>query len=294
MPVKSKENKEIEEKNENISEETTSDNQEEYLNEDQIEALYENCDNLLDTSFYDVDYDKDVFMELRKIIDAAYARRNKSSEDDKHYDDLIYNLTTRCVDDNALQDFMGYAYKKGKYDFCLLNYEKYLKWTFLAASNGNAFSLSKLQMYFSRELDEIFAMNNIDVVSEIFEIQDYRFVLVILKKLCDAMVRILNISAVELIKEPEVYQEQSDQIMRKYDKYKQEACKSVMEECQSIIDAYNRYNEALKQQTLDQAEENISEEQTNSQVDVEEEASKIADSSNKFVRKTPSKKKFRW
>ena len=299
MPTKLNKNKKIEKvKNEdlNVEDKTQNlDDQEDIMDDEMLDALYENCDHLLDTSFYNVDYDKEVFMELRKIIDTAFAKRNKSSEDDKNYDDLIFNLTTRCVEDSALQDFMGYAYKKGKYDFCLLNYEKYLKWTLLAGSNGNAFSLSKLQMYFSRELDEIFSMNKIDVVSDIFDIQDYRFVLVILKKLCDAMVRELQINAVELIKEPEVYQEQTDQIMRKYDKYKQEACKFVKNECELIIDAYDRYNNAIKLQNIEQAVESVEEKQEkNEQIDVEKEALKTTDSSNRFVKKAPSKKKFRW
>ncbi len=81
-----------------------------------IQDVFDFCDMLLDASFFKGEHDKEVFMELRKIIDSAYARRNKSKQDEDNYDEIIYNLTTNCIEDESLQDFMGYAYKKGKYD----------------------------------------------------------------------------------------------------------------------------------------------------------------------------------
>ncbi len=259
-----------------------------------IQDVFDFCDMLLDASFFKGEHDKEVFMELRKIIDSAYARRNKSKQDEDNYDEIIYNLTTNCIEDESLQDFMGYAYKKGKYDFCILNYEKYLNWTILAGSNGNGFSLSKLEMFFINEINKILSIEGINKIAENLEIEDERFIIVILKKLCDNMVRIMNLSAIELIKEPEVYLEQSEQLMRKYDRLKEQACNMLKEECEGFIESLNKLDEAEKNSALKENENMIEEKQNVSQVDIEAEAIKQADSSNKFTRKIPTKKTFRW
>lgn len=259
-----------------------------------IQDVFDFCDMLLDASFFKGEHDKEVFMELRKIIDSAYARRNRSKKDEDDYDEVIYNLTTNCIEDENLQDFMGYAYKKGKYDFCILNYEKYLKWTILAGSNGNGFSLSKLEMFFTNEINEILSIEGIDKIAENLEIEDERFIILLLKKLCDNMVKILNLSAVELIKEPEVYLEQSEQLMRKYDRLKLEACKMLKEECEGFVESIIKLDDAEKEARIESNESPAEQTETVSQVDVEAEAIKQTDSSNKFTRKIPTKKTFRW
>lgn len=272
----------------NISQENQGASEEEF----NLTDLFDYCDMLLDASFFKGDKDKEIFMELRKIIDSAYAKRNKSAKEEKEYDDIIYNLTTKCIDDENLQDFMGYAYKKGKYDFCLLNYEKYLKWTILAASNGNGFSISKLELFFANQLNEVLTLDGIDKIAEVLELEDERFIILIIKKLCDNIVRIMQLNAVDMIKEPEVYLEQTEQLMRKYDKIKDEACSYLKEECQELINSINNLEKAEKEVYVNKpaSEEKVEE---NKQLDVHEEALKQVDSKNKFTKK-PTIKKFRW
>lgn len=265
-----------------------------------LQDLYDFCDLTVNAGFYEVDADRELFMELRKIVDNAFAKRNKSKADEEKYDEIIYNLTTKCLDDESLQDFMGYCYKKGKYDFCLLNYEKYMKWTILAASRGNAFSLSKLQLFYQTQIEELLSIKGINKVAELLDVEDERFLYVLMKKLSDALVYILNLIPEEMIKEPEVYVEQNDQIMRKLDKAKAEALTYVKKECEDFILAIENLNEQERQANLannELYEEEIADEEPDEaelQRRIEEEALKQTTSSNRFVKKAPSKKKFRW
>ena len=268
-----------------------------------IEEVADASDSLADAIFYDVDYDRDVFMELRKIMDNAFSKRNRSKEDEDYYDEVVFNLTTKCMDSQYLQDFLGYCYKKGKYDFCLMNFEKYMKWTILAGSRGNAFSLSKLQLFFANQLDTILGIPGIELVADNFDLDVEQFAMVLLKKLCDQMVLVLELYPEKMIKDPEVLVEQTEQLMRKFDKAKNSACSAVAKECEDLISSINRLEDEFKRQEEIQREiirlENEQPEPEPEPVQLtedqmEKEAAKQTNSSNKFVKKEPSKKKFRW
>lgn len=272
-----------------------------------LNDVYEDVDSLAEADFYDVNYDRDVFMELRKIIDNAFAKRNKSKEEEQKYDDIVYNLTTNCLDDKYLQDFMGYCYKKGKYDFCLMNFEKYMKWTILAASRGNAFSLSKLQLFLSNQVNELLSINRIDLIMDTLELDPEQFVMVLTKKLCDRLVFILDLFPEDMIKEQEVLLEQNDQSMRKFDKAKEQALEKVANECRELIDSINTLDDEIAKskeikreydRMKNNAEQSVVEEDSKPNVltneQMEAEAARQANSSNRFTKREPSKKKFRW
>ena len=264
---------------------------------------------LQEAPFYDVEYDREVFMELRKILDTSFAKKNKSKKDNKEYEDVVYRLTTNCTDDKHLQDFMGYCYKKGKYDFCLMNFDKYIKWTVLAGSSGNAFSLSKLQLSFIPQLEEIFSIEGIELVADNFGLDDYQFIMVLLKKLCDQLVIHWELTAEKLIKEPEVYTEQTEQLMRKIDRAKAIACEGVKKECEELIESINTLeneikikDEMLRELSLvnNQYSEMEDEEDEGpvqlTEEEIQAEALKQTVSSNRFIKKDKknNKKKFRW
>lgn len=299
--VEIKEEEKAEEKGLTISDDMLLD--EDYT----LNDVYEDVDSLADAPFYDVEYDRDVFMELRKIVDNAFAKRNKSKEDENNYDEIIYNLTTNCIDNKHLQDFMGYCYKKGKYDFCLMNFEKYMKWTILAASRGNAFSLSKLQLFFSNQINELLSIDKIELAMNTLELEPEQFIMVLTKKMCDQLVFILDLFPEEMLKEPETMLEQNDQLMRKLDKAKFLAFDRVAEECKSLINSINELDKEIEKsknikkefdRMMNQAEkEELNENSENSLLTEEQmlaEAAKQMNSSNKFTRKEPNKKKFRW
>lgn len=271
-----------------------------------LRDVYEDVGSLGEAPFYDIDYDREVFMELRKIVDSAFAKRNKSKEDEQNYDDIIYNLTTNCIDNEHLQDFMGYCYKKGKYDFCLMNFEKYMKWTILAGSRGNAFSLSKLQLFLSNQMNELLDIPKIELIMDTLELEDGQFIMVLTKKLCDQLVFILELFPEEMIKEQEVLLEQNDQLMRKFDKAKQLACERVQEECKTLINSINHLDEEIERsQEIKKAYdailsgnnevvEQVAEKNVLTEEEIEAEATRQMGSSNKFTKKEPNKKKFRF
>lgn len=270
-----------------------------------LRDVYDDVASLAEAPFYDVDYDRDVFMELRKIVDNAFAKRNKSKEDEKNYDDIVYNLTTNCIDNEHLQDFMGYCYKKGKYDFCLMNFEKYMKWTILAASRGNAFSLSKLQLFLSNQMNELLEIPQIELIMDTLELDVEQFIMILTKKLCDQLVFILNLFPEEMIKEQEVLLEQSDQLMRKFDKAKQLAYEKVEKECKELINSINVLDDEIELSKVIKKEydtmkngetqkEQIAEENLLTEKEIEDEAFRQMNSSNKFTKKETNKKKFRF
>lgn len=270
-----------------------------------IDQVADAADTLSDAIFYDIDYDRDVFMELRKIMDNAFAKRNKTKEDEDYYDGLVYSLTTKCTESQFLQDFLGYCYKKGKYDFCLMNFEKYMKWTILAGSRGNAFSLSKLQLFFANQLDTVLSLPGIELVAENFDLDGEQFMMLLLKKFCDQLVLILELYPEKMLKEPEVTLEQTEQLMRKFDKAKTTACEIVKEECQGLINSINALEDEFKKQEEimreikraqnEEVEPEAAPEPVQlSEEEIEMEAARQANASNKFVKKEPSKKKFRW
>lgn len=298
----------VEIKEEKVEEKELSISDDMLLDEDYtLNDVYEDVDSLADAPFYDVEYDRDVFMELRKIVDNAFAKRNKSKEDENNYDEIIYNLTTSCIDNKHLQDFMGYCYKKGKYDFCLMNFEKYMKWTILAASRGNAFSLSKLQLFFSNQINELLSIDKIELAMNTLELEPEQFIMVLTKKMCDQLVFILDLFPEEMLKEPETMLEQNDQLMRKLDKAKFLAFDRVAEECKSLINSINELDKEIEKsknikkefdRMMNEAEkEELNQNSENSLLTEEQmqaEAAKQMNSSNKFTRKEPNKKKFRW
>lgn len=185
---------------------------------------------------FDVNLFRSLFMEIRKIVDRLYAKRERSEKDLAEYDDAIYNITANTVHESAAQDFMGFCYKKGFYDFCIMNYEKYMKWSILAAANGNAFTLSKLQIFLTTALDKLYEVENLDVIFDFLDLTEENFELFLSKMLCTEMVSILEISPESLIKMPEHYVEQNEELTKLFDKTKLQACDQVSVKLQKAID----------------------------------------------------------
>ena len=77
------------------------------------------------SSTFDIELYRAIFMELRRQMDELSAKRGKSEKAYAEYDDAVYNITSNAITNCSAQDFLGYCYKKGFYDFCIMNYEKY-------------------------------------------------------------------------------------------------------------------------------------------------------------------------
>lgn len=201
---------------------------------------------------FDVDFYRALFLELRKSMDDLYSERGKDEESYTKYDEAVYNITANAVTNCGAQDFLGYCYKKGFYDFCLMNYDKYMKWTVLAGSNGNAFSLSKLQIFLTTSLDNLYSLNDLEFVYDFLDLTNDNFVLYLSKLLCDEIVKILDITPEALIKLPEKFMEQSEETQKIFDRAKIEAEKIVSEKLNRAISFLKEKYE--EQKALNKAE----------------------------------------
>lgn len=248
------------------------------------------------SEIFNVNLYRDVFMELRRQLDDLSARRGKSEKTYAEYDNAVYNITTSSATNPSAQDFLGYCYKKGFYDFCLMNYEKYMKWTILAAANGNAFSLSKLQIYLTTALDTLLSIPNISDIQDFMELKDDNFIIFLSKMICDEIVNIMEISAEKLIKMPEKYLEQTEQNQKDFNRAKGEATKNVSEKIKRLLVELDKEVTRImeKQQNLEQETETTDEESVETPVVEEVRKQKTENAGNKFKRNLDIKKKFRY
>ena len=192
----------------------------------------------------------------------------------------------------------GYCYKKGFYDFCIITYEKYMKWTILAASNGNAFSVSKLQVYLTTALDSLDSVDH-SVLIDFLDITDENYVLFLSKLLCDELVEILEISPEELVKMPEKFMEQTEEIQKVFDKAKMEAANRVIEKLNKAAQTLNdeiekEQAEERKLREEEQREKEIEEQKEEVPSEEGEPKQEVHEESNLFKRKPGIKKKFRY
>jgi hypothetical protein len=246
-----------------------------------------NCSPIFDVFLY-----RELFTSLREKLDILYERREKSEKDSDAYDDAVYNLTSNAVTEAGAQDFLSYCYKKGKYDFCLLNYEKYMKWLLLAASSGNAFSLSKLQIFLTNAVEDILTLDNHSYLIDFLELEPENYFVFLSKLLCDEIVKILNISAESLIKLPETYQEETEQLLKLFDNTKQEATRNVKSILKNAIDQLIRYVEEQKKLEQQNKKSEINEEKFVREEKIKEEK-EISNQENREESPQPKAKKPR-
>ncbi len=248
------------------------------------------------SEIFNVNLYRDVFMELRRQLDDLSARRGKSDKTYAEYDDAVYNITASSATNPSAQDFLGYCYKKGFYDFCLMNYEKYMKWTILAAANGNAFSLSKLQIYLTTALDTLLSIPDISDLQDFMELKDDNFIIFLSKMICDEIVNIMEISAEKLIKMPEKYLEQTEENQKEFDRAKGEATKKVSQKIKKVLVELDKEVTRImeEQQNSEQETETTDEESVETPVMEEVRKQKPENAGNKFKRNLDIKKKFRY
>lgn len=247
---------------------------------------------------FDVFFYREMFMALRTEFDAIYEKREKSDKDFDAYDDAIYNITVSAIDNAGAQDFLSYCYKKGKYDFCLMNYEKFMKWGLLSAANGNAFTLSKLQIFLNNSIETLLSSDIHSYVIAFLELSEENYILFLSKLICTEMVNLLKITPTNLAKMPEVYMEQNEQIQRVFDDAKIKATEQVIESIKQINEQLKEYvelqsqEEKLLKKKIKPQDEDLKEEpkaeskQTDEDLDSSKSASK--------EKRKPKVKKFRW
>jgi hypothetical protein len=257
---------------------------------------------------FDVVYYKELFMSLRRKMDELASHRDKSDKDYAVYDEAVFNLIINATVDSGAQDFLAYCYKKGGYDFCIMNFEKFMKWSILASANGNAFTLSKMQIFLTNAIEEILLLENHVYLMDFLGLDVQNYYIFISKLICEELLKVMDITPEGLIKLPETYQEQTESLLRKFDVAKMEAATKVKSVLSDIIkeigntleEERKRVDEREKSERearLKKREEEILTNVEDSAKD--EEAQSTADQTDKnkstsFRRSSSIKKKFRW
>ncbi|MDD4110395.1 MAG: hypothetical protein PHS54_02450 [Clostridia bacterium] len=242
---------------------------------------------------FDVFLYRELFMSLKQKLDALFDKREKSDKDSNAYDEAVYNITTSAINECGPQDFLSYCYKRGKYDFCLMNYEKFMKWSLLAAANGNAFTLSKLQVFLASSVDNVLNLENHSYMIDFLDLTPENYYTFLIKLLSEEIVKNLNISAESLIKMPEVYQEETDELLRVFDNAKITAVESVKETLKNAIDQLVLLVKKSSDEEKTLKEKNRLEAQSFEEAKQEPDEMEIKEEVKEPV-KRPKIKKFRW
>lgn len=242
---------------------------------------------------FDVFLYRELFMALREKLDDLYEKRERSEKAYAEYDDSVYSITTNALNEVGAQDFLSYCYKKGKYDFCLMNYEKYMKWSLLAAANGNAFSLSKLQIFLTNAIEDVLSLENHSYMLDFLELEPNNYYIFLSKLICEEIVKILDITPENLIKMPEVYQEQNEDLLRLFDNAKMDAAKAVKQTLQKAIEQLVEYVKIENEKTKESKNKPIEPEPLQEIKEELKPEQKEEKSSQPAVKK-PKIKKFRY
>lgn len=176
-----------------------------------------------------VSFEED-FEKLRRGMLELYNVANNSQKNEDLFYDVYKAINDRAVEGNlAAQDYLGYLYKTGLGDLVPANYCLSMDWMFMAGSNGNEYTLSRLKIFFTRSMGEIFDMDNYREVLNANDIYDENYEFELGKLLCDAMVDTLGIKMEELAARKPVFQPSTIALAQKYEQARIVATKSVIE-----------------------------------------------------------------
>lgn len=131
----------------------------------------------------------------------AYRKEIMSKASTDGFSDAFVELCTKAyMGDNVAQDCVAYFFNKGVPGQLNVNYEYYMSWEILAASNGNEFAIEKLEFIMKPSLDALFSFDKI--LKEAMRrnnITKENALLVIPKLICKQVVEDLKIDPKNLI-----------------------------------------------------------------------------------------------
>lgn len=184
------------------------------------------------TPIKDFDYYKRKFMQLRKQMNELYIKIDDSSDaEDEFFNKFSEVLEQAKKNDSVAQDYLSYIYKRGLDEYVLENYKNSMDWLFFAGANGNTFSMSKLKIFFSQSLSEIYSLNDIEEIA--VKTGDPEGLLVfeeyLIKNLCDSMLDYLNVDTKKLAKRKSDLLESSVLLNQEYESARAKSLNAVIE-----------------------------------------------------------------
>lgn len=171
---------------------------------------------------------EEAFQILRKGMIELFNNANNSQKDENLFYDM-FNQIIQVAQDGYLpaQDYLGYLYKQGLGDLIPANYSLAMDWQFMAGSNGNEYTISRLKIFFTRSYDDILSMENAKEILNKNDIYMENFETAVGKLFCDAMVDSLGINIKDLVTRKPVYQASSIALTQKYEQARVSAIESV-------------------------------------------------------------------
>ena len=138
------------------------------------------------------------FTELRKVVNEII----ENGKSKKKFEDAFDEIGTLAMEGNPIaQDVMSYYYKNGVKGLLKPNYDLYMKWSILAAANGNEFAIEKLQFFLNYAFTEIAETDDLEKIIENNDVDEKNYVYVFGNVICEGLVDELGITAQKLVEE---------------------------------------------------------------------------------------------
>lgn len=138
------------------------------------------------------------FVELRRTLNELLEK----SEDRSKFEDAWTEVGALAMSGNPIaQDIVAYYYKDGINGFLPENYDLFMKWSILAAANGNEFAIEKLQFFLNYAFQELITEENLQKILSRNEIDENNYFYVIGNLLCEGLVDEMHINAKDLVEE---------------------------------------------------------------------------------------------
>ncbi len=135
----------------------------------------------------------------------------------KSFPDMFAEVGALAMSGNPIaQDVMSYYYKNGVKDYIPSNYDLYMQWAFLAAANGNEFTIEKLQFFLNYAFEEIVDNDQLQQIIEKNKIDDKNYMFVLGNLLCEGIVDELQITAKKLVEAPSIEVKFTSEKLRNY------------------------------------------------------------------------------
>lgn len=192
---------------------------------------------------------KQKFMELRQRVDELVEKTPFNKLDEVFAEEFSRIYTEATLDDIVCQDYLGYIFKRGKEGLVPENIDLSMQWQILAAANGNDFSIDRLAIFLNSAYDEIVDLSDFGDIKAYNNIDENNYTYIIGRLLCDAIIDILQINALNIIKEVPDTLLFNQKSMRVYENARQQAIPIVVKFLRSSFDIQEENQQTTKEQT---------------------------------------------
>lgn len=191
---------------------------------------------------------KQKFMELRRKVEELIEKTPFNKIDEVFAEEFSRIYTEATLGDIVCQDYLGYIFKRGKEGLVPENIDLSMQWQILAAANGNDFSIDRLAIFLNSAYDEIVDLPDFGDIKVYNNIDENNYTYIIGRLLCDAIIDILQINALNIIKEVPDTLLFNQKSMRVYENARQQAVPIVVKFLRS---SFAQHDETL-QPSIDQ------------------------------------------